>query len=1743
MSLYLNLELNPEGTFESCSTDMKFIIDTTKNSYLSIVNLKSNEELAKMFKLLELDTHSICASPMSQVGGWRCTDCVDNENTVFCQDCWSQMKEKHVGHNIVFLKDVNGTCDCGDHNCIDKEYFCPKHKGIFQSDALIKKYIQTTIGHNLPLKLTAVNQTMFDNMAKYINKAVNENKTDTTEFSNNIKEFIDCFGMLCEMSSACCFIMADLLLKKYPFKVKHICLDFDDEKGKMIKESSEGHECTCPFIRYILEFFPGKRDSLMYKLIRNYKLKKAIGLYFFLFYNDFFKKMITDFEDLSVQIIFNDVIKLACNIPGLVDSIFENIIEIFNIFIRGDQENNINTSECVLSKTLGFLDNYQKFELMKLTTIMIKCDAIYFLKPVALDYLSNNTNIVLRLIDLLSIFHNFNPIKVIFPRPTTNQDFKYNMDLLEIEKNLLEIYSTSISIFNFDNNDSVKEIFNYFSKLIQEKIKNELNENEYSFHITLYRAFSIFLNRYCFHEANKNNTNIFKSLNNVNNIMPDFIKCSEEMIKSVYKVFGFITACYEGFFSYYGGDMKQYEYLYYYYPQFINRDFCLLKYLLSLKENAKYLGFNEILKLCQVENSYKPIEDYILKTDKVVSPDLWLNDDNKQYLKFSSKILFIILSLLRNNTSLIWNLSSSYEALQSNKIKDKLIEDILTKDKNNFIELTKELIINQILIKENLAYFTDITDNIFLCLKDFFGEKSITELIISLTNKTLTKDKKAKFSLKDELLYYLDLNYIIYPGHKSKAEKYISDFKSKLVSIFNIHFYPVNKFESRLTQENYNQLYFNEKNFDFLFQFTTFILTQKGYEILNEYFLSVLLNYLSTFLCLDNDHFMFLRENLKTNQIIQVLKNNNLNDEVKKSYCKFIEEKFKELGTSNSSDSTDLNLKKEKSDSSVNNVQPVRKSTKITMKERMKNKFQKKNENLMVKLGVNDIVVEEVKQCGESCIICHKPIEQDDITKPYGLIGDFLCDHYVSNAFFQTIRKEYRKYYDIDLTLPHFDRLYGQPLDRRSVRIISCNHYIHFSCYFEQFMDSDLMKSLSVFSCPLCHRLSETCVPMVNHYTEEQTKGYFKGYDFNYIFDIGKQKFEENEKLEEERKKVLGEMGDKNLSDSIDKSIESDKSVEEEKKEEPEKETEKEEKKEGHEKETEKKEEPKIEESKKEELKNEEGKKDEPKNGEEKKEEFKKVDEKKEEKKEEPEKEKETKEELKKEEHKKEEEKKDIPEKEEEIKEKEKLDETKEEDEKKEETDKNEELKDNIEEENRVINEEAELFRKEYPDFVNACKHFLEGFIGIRAYIRNLNLEDKNSRKVISKYYTTLSFQLKDFLTYLDNIEEKNFSINLWKNFMLSMRLMLKLDIIMKDNYFMRLFQIIREFKLFQFENPIEYIIQLDGMKSKTCEILLLLSFFFDYEQIEGFEKYIIYMLLPIYAFGFFLKIIYIINHFRFNEEVFLKHFRLEEMYDYFKHDPSLNLIITQIVKQLTYNKAIMSKNIDTDKLSMELNDNLDLLNLSSLKGKSLLETLDELEKLIEADKSNEKMKHLYDNLKMDFNYKETFKKLLDAHKNSGELDEILSPSLFGSCLPIIFRFITLPEFAIDFEYKCYNLPCQVCKVKGKRSLICLDCGKKVCDSRRCLSTFQGQPLPGFMAHTKICGGGRSAFLQTDDCSVLFVSYKVVFRKFVPLYVNEFGEGVNKRTFGKEFKLSQEEVKKALKMFTEYSYTNAEIIT
>ena len=1571
----INFNFQPKD-FENNNKKALSAIRETSLNFLKLVNAKNVKEMETFFKTLDLDTNSICAAEITNQGAWRCEDCVANHNSIYCNKCWSQTRIRHKDHKVTYLKIVvGGTCDCGDHNYIDAKYFCDKHLGIFQSDEEIDNYINSCFSENLKNELKKSIKLLFKGMLKYYTIAINENKTKTIGFINVIKEFINCFGLLCKYSTPCCFIISELLIDKYHYKTKHNCLEINGPKGKILKSSLFAHDCNCHFIRLLLEYWPGNNTDLLYKLIQNYKIKKLFGLYYFFLYGEFFKNCINDFKSINFIIIFNDVLAIASNIPGLLDNIYESMIEVIEIFFG------INTTECELSKSLKVVDS-EKYKILKDIFSKLQDDSLYIIKPVTLKYLSNNTNIIFKLIDIAVLLQNINSVEIIKPRPTLNKGFKYSVELLDVEMWLLDIFAVYFTIFNYNNHNYVKELFTYFSNAILVKDKNKLKKNEYSFHIPLYRAFSIFLNRYCFYEANKNDSNVFKSFKTVKTLMPEFLNCCELMIKGIYKVFGFITGCEEGFFHYYGPDMRMYEYIYYYNKSYIYRDFCLLKYLLSIEENSEYLGFNKILELCQVENSNKPIEEYIIYADSMITPEKWVNIDTREYLKFSGKILHLILGLLRNNTSLIWNLGSGGIFMDNSKINDNLIIDIIKKDSNNFIELTKELIINQILIKENSATFTEIFDNIFLSLKDFFGEKIIIDIIKSLTNITLTQEKKAKFSLKDEILNYLDLNYIMYPKYKSAAEKYITEFKSKQVSIFNVHFYPINKFESKLTEENNNYIFFNEKNFDFLFKFSSLILTQKGYEILNEYFLSVILNYLSLFLCYDSEYFSLLREYVKTDKIIHVLENNNLKDEVKKSYCKFIVEKFRELEkkkTSKINENHDIN---EPFKNIINDKNAKNNNAKLSLKEKMKNKYKKKNDNLSNKLGINTITIEEKNT--ETCVICLKPIENNDIKKPFGALGYFLNDSHNYNAFIQTVKKEYKKHLDKDNKLLEFDKMYSPNPQRIKINIISCSHLIHFDCFLKNIMKSNTYYSLINFRCPLCNRQNMTYIPMIVQYSEEQVMGYLKGFNFNDSIKYGYNHIEKNEV-----------------------NIETDKANEN----------------------------------------------------------------------------------------------------------------------------------------SDISKEEALTFRNNNKNFVDSCKHFIEGFIEIKTEITGIDLESEKIKELFNKMPITFGIEYKDYFIYLDNIEDKKYADFLWKNLFLSFKLMLKLGIIEKEKYFIKIYEAIKELKTLKFDVDLTKIIQWDEINLKTCNLLFLFSILFEYNEIEGYEKYILYMVLPIYAFGFFLRNIYYKTSFLFNQKEFLEHLKSEELYKFLEEETTLDSIIIQVTKQLLCTKLLMNKdmNININNLSFELSDNLDLLNLSNLKNKTFLQFLDELDILIEADSTNEKMKPLYENLKPIQTYKKAFQKILEYHIDSAlisKIAKVLDLSLFGSCLPIKYSFIDLPELAIDFEFEIFEKECIYCKKTGQRSLICLDCGKKICDSRKCITELYGRSIMSFYAHTILCGGGRSAYLQSKDCSVLFISSNCVYIKSYPLYLNEFGEAITKMNFGKEFKLNKDEVKKALKMFSEYSYSN-----
>ena len=428
-------EIPSNASFEENSSMIILKIESAKTQYLKALNVKTALEMTILFTLTEQNVSSVCARKMENIGGWRCLDCIKNENTIFCQSCWSKMRDQHKDHNIVFLTSVNGTCDCGDPNTIDKKYFCPKHKGPLTNDADIKDYTNKILGDKVESELKRINNVLFKDMAKFVIRAIQEKRTNGTIFKETLFEFINFIDAPCSTSKACMHLIAELLLKNFPFKTKHDCLQLNEGRGKIIKSSLFNHDCVCPFIRLLMPFWPERKERIIYSFLYNYKLRKAMGLCYFLNYEYLIKNYITDIIDLSVQIVFDEVSKEACSIEGLIDKIYECIPEIISLIIKknnySDNPNQIKLLSEIEAICTITIDN-KKYILLKEIIYKLKYDTIYMMKSITLKYLGKNTNIIFHLIDAICNLQNINSIESIFPHPI----FKYeafNLDLIDSE--------------------------------------------------------------------------------------------------------------------------------------------------------------------------------------------------------------------------------------------------------------------------------------------------------------------------------------------------------------------------------------------------------------------------------------------------------------------------------------------------------------------------------------------------------------------------------------------------------------------------------------------------------------------------------------------------------------------------------------------------------------------------------------------------------------------------------------------------------------------------------------------------------------------------------------------------------------------------------------------------------------------------------------------------------------------------------------------------------------------------------------------------------------------------------------------------------------------------------------------------------------------------------------------------------------------------------------------------------------
>ena len=390
---------------------------------LTIFEEQNKENLKKKLKKLNQNFNNICAHAIVDEGGWKCRDCEKEETSIICQQCWSLIKDKHIDHNILYDTDVNGICDCGDSNILNEKDFCPNHQGLLKNEDDIETYINKCFDEKIINSFKENLDTLFKKFGLYIlyyieNKIENEDE----DFFDNIDKFLKSIAIFSD-NNALILVISELLLKNYKYetKTKHICFKINgNDEYEIIKEETE-HECFCPFICLLMSCWKNKNTDILYSLVINYKLKKVMGILYFLLYLRFQKYLIKDFYEMSVQYISEDVSNTTIKINGLFEYYFDGLYEISSYFL--DKNKNYNGINIPLMSKIKDYDLLYNFWNRSLD------DNVYLFKPISVEILGKKEYIYIKLIDILYLLHFSNPLIAYYPHPTEAEDEKYSENL------------------------------------------------------------------------------------------------------------------------------------------------------------------------------------------------------------------------------------------------------------------------------------------------------------------------------------------------------------------------------------------------------------------------------------------------------------------------------------------------------------------------------------------------------------------------------------------------------------------------------------------------------------------------------------------------------------------------------------------------------------------------------------------------------------------------------------------------------------------------------------------------------------------------------------------------------------------------------------------------------------------------------------------------------------------------------------------------------------------------------------------------------------------------------------------------------------------------------------------------------------------------------------------------------------------------------------------------------------------
>ena len=624
-----------------------------------------------------------------------------------------------------------------------------------------------------------------------------------------------------------------------------------------------------------------------------------------------------------------------------------------------------------------------------------------------IDKMNYNIKIIKIIINICCLINNENEFENVI-KFEQFQGNRYKSELINIEICSLMTIISLIHIIKFDNKEIINNIFNLiFDKLYEfEKYKTNNLKKVLSPHLITIKCYSLFLNRFCFNYSIKNKCDLLDSFNQFLILFPRAKQLNQFVFTELISFFGFMLSQQYSFFNYYGTNMKLYYKIYNNFDlHMIKSDITLMQYLLTQAEISQILHAQNLLLFsnigCYNENIIAFLSKNLEGNNNIEISEI----ENEKILKYNNSVLEFLYLIIRDNLSM--EKSAFRNTHFKLKMKDEIYEKLYQNEKDNIKSLVKNEIIHFILGQKNLIKREE-------CIK--YLEKNFDENYIELVDEILNNNCEKivlsngliKFSLKKEILNKCDIDNIISFEKRENAIQYMTNFQSKNFDFLNINIIEPLNIKKNLMQKVY-QTFYNEKYFDELIEFYNLIyINKEKAKIFYQIFYSNLTKIFS---------FAF-----------------------KLCSTDLLEEDFKIKLLEKKNQIKDKQFQKEKNNDNKDNKY---------LKEKLKNKFKKQNEILILKekiTSINNIIEEDIQNEKEYCVICRQSLSKEsnnleNFGKIYFYFSDYITD----------IMKK-------------------KPEDKRkkSRKFVSCNHKVHFK-FFNEYIIIHLNKE---FECPLCKKLS-----------------------------------------------------------------------------------------------------------------------------------------------------------------------------------------------------------------------------------------------------------------------------------------------------------------------------------------------------------------------------------------------------------------------------------------------------------------------------------------------------------------------------------------------------------------------------------------------------------------------------------------------------------------------------------------------